>query len=142
MATIPLSLSVSERLDHDVAEQLLGGLRRHNESHTGPYDRQPLTVTARTADGTLAGGVTGFTQWRWLYVDYLWVAEDRRRSGLGSRLLHTAEEEAVRRGCQGARLNTFDFQAPDFYEKHGYRPCGVLEDYPPGHRLIWLRKTL
>ena len=99
-------------------------------------------VTARAPDGTLLGGMTGFTQWQWLYVDYLWVAEDGRRGGLGSRLLRAAEEEAVRRGCGWSRLNTYDFQAPGFYAKHGYEQCGVMEGYPPGHRLIWLRKTL
>ena len=142
MAADGLPLTVTDQLDAAVVDRLFDGLRRHNEVHAGPHDRHPLMITARAPDGALAGGLTGFTQWQWLYVDYLWVAEEKRRSGFGSRLLRAAEEEAVRRGCRWSRLNTYDFQAPGFYAKHGYEQCGVIEGYPPGHRLIWLRKAL
>ena len=57
-------------------------------------------------------------------------------------MLAAAEAEALRRGCRGARLFTYSFQARGFYEKHGYTVFGVLDDFPPGHSQIWLRKTL
>ncbi|WP_448188245.1 GNAT family N-acetyltransferase [Azospirillum sp. sgz301742] len=142
MTTDASPLCVTDQPDPDVAGQLLDGLRRYNAAHTGPHDRQPLMITIRAPDGALAGGMTGFTLWQWLYVDYLWVAEGKRRTGVGSRLLRAAEEEAVRRGCRWSRLNTFDFQAPGFYARHGYEQCGAIEGYPPGHRLLWLRKAL
>ncbi len=137
-----LTLSLSDRLDPDEAGRIHEGLRRFNEPHSGPYDRQDLLVTARAPGGGLAGGLTGLTNWQWLYVDYLWLDEAWRGGGLGSRLLRMAEEEAVRRGCRWSRLYTYDFQAPGFYAKHGYEQWGVLEDYPPGHRQIWFRKAL
>ncbi|WP_109120394.1 GNAT family N-acetyltransferase [Azospirillum sp. TSO22-1] len=142
MPSDSLPLTVADQIDPAVADQLFDGLRAYNEVHAGAFDRQSLMVAAHAPDGALAGGITGFTQWQWLYVDYLWVAEEQRRSGLGSRLLRAAEDEARRRGCRWSRLNTYSFQAPGFYAGHGYEPCGEIEDYPPGHRLIWLRKAL
>jgi ribosomal protein S18 acetylase RimI-like enzyme len=72
----------------------------------------------------------------------LYVPDLLRGQGFGSRLLRQAEEEASRRGCTGAWLDTFSFQAPDFYRRRGYTVFGAIEDYPPGHRRYFLRKSL
>lgn len=137
-----LSLTIADRIDPAVADRLFDGLRAHNEMHAGAINRQPLMVAAHAPDGALAGGLIGLTQWQWLYVDYLWVDGGRRGGGLGARLMRAAEEAAMDRGCRWSRLYTYDFQAPGFYAKLGYEQWGVLEDYPPGHRQIWLRKAL
>lgn len=85
------------------------------------------------ASGDLAGGLVGHTWTTWLHVTYLWVAEAHRGAGLGSHLLSKAESLASEnRGCQAARLETWDFQAPDFYTKQGYEVACVIPDYPPG----------
>ena len=44
-------------------------------------------------------------------------------------------------GCRSAHLDTFSFQAPDFYKKLGYRVFGAI-DYPPDHRRFFLQKRL
>ncbi|MBN1956240.1 MAG: GNAT family N-acetyltransferase, partial [Anaerolineae bacterium] len=62
--------------------------------------------------------------------------------GHGHRLLTAVEDEARRRGAKYAHLDTFSFQAPDFYEQHGYRVFGELEDFPPGHRRYYFTKRL
>ncbi len=136
------TLSLADRLDPAEAGLLHDGLRAYNERFAGPYDRRDLMVTARDAGGTLIGGLTGLTNWEWLYVDYLWIRDDHRRGGLGSRLLKAAEAEAVRRGCRWSRLYTYDFQAPGFYPRQGYEVWAELDGYPPGHRQIWFRKSL
>ena len=70
------------------------------------------------------------------------LPEEARGQGTGRRILIAAEEEAVRRGCRYAWLDTFSFQARGFYEKLGYSVFGTLEDYPAGHSRYFLRKTL
>ena len=107
-----------------------------------PYDRRPLHVFLRDVEGRTMGGLTGETNWQWLYVDCLWLPDDRRGGGWGVRLLEAAEEEARRRGCRHIRLFSYSFQAPGFYEKLGYQVFGVLEGYPPGEKQVWLRKDL
>jgi predicted N-acetyltransferase YhbS len=78
----------------------------------------------------------------WLLINWLWVAEPYRKIGIGSRLLLGAEAAARERHCRGVYLDTFTFQAPQFYARHGYREFGRLSDYPPGHARIWLSKAL
>lgn len=138
----PVGFSLTDRLDPADVRQLYDGLRAYNERHAGPHGGKDLMITARDTDGTLLGGLTGCTNWEWLYVDYLWVRDGRRGGGLGARLLTLAEEEAVRRGCRWSRLYTYDFQAPEFYRKQGYAVWAELDGYPPGHRQIWMRKDL
>ena len=117
-------------------------LTAYNVERSIPYDRLPLCVLVRDGTGELLGGATGYTNWGWLYVDCFWLPEPLRRGGLGARVLAAAEDEARARGCRRARLYTYSFQAQGFYERQGYAVFGVLEDYPPGHRQIWMRKDL
>ena len=62
--------------------------------------------------------------------------------GLGSKLLAEVERTAVEAGCTLIHLDTFDFQAKDFYLRHGYEVFGVLEDCPEGHCRYYLKKKL
>ncbi|WP_371749082.1 GNAT family N-acetyltransferase [Streptomyces sp. NBC_00280] len=109
-----------------------------------PAERElPLHVWALNEDGSLAGGLVGHTWTAWLHVAYLWVDAPHRGSGLGSRLLAEAERKAhEERACTNARLETWDFQAPDFYRKQGYEVVCVIPDYPPGVTEYTLTKRL
>ena len=70
------------------------------------------------------------------------VREQRRRAGVGARLLRAAEDEALRRGCHSAWLDTFSFQALPFYQRHGYTVFGALDRYPTQHTRYFVRKAL
>ncbi|AWW39150.1 MULTISPECIES: GNAT family N-acetyltransferase [Streptomyces] len=109
-----------------------------------PGEREvPLHVWVLDDAGDLAGGLVGHTWATWLHVTYLWVDERHRGAGLGSRLLAEAERVAGQeRGCAASRLETWDFQAPDFYRRHGYDVVCVIPGYPPGITEFTLTKRL
>jgi len=77
-----------------------------------------------------------------LYIDVLFTISDSRAKGFGSRLLTYVEKEAKQLGATLAHLDTFDFQAKDFYIKHGYEVFGVLDDCPQGHKRYYMKKAL
>jgi GNAT superfamily N-acetyltransferase len=120
-------------------EALLRGLVAFNEPFLGRPDFRQLAVLARHA-GDLVGGLIGETGRGFLFVDLFWLAEGWRGQGLGSRLLHAAETEAKTRGCHSAWLDTYDFQARPFYERHGFRLFGELDGFANGHRRFYLVK--
>lgn len=120
------------------ASPVLAALRKTPAAH-----EVPLHLWALDDSGGLAGGLVGHTWAAWLHVAYLWVDARHRGAGLGSRLLRRAERTARdERGCRGARLETWDFQAPEFYRKHGYKVVCAIPDYPPGITEYTLIKPL
>lgn len=90
----------------------------------------------------ILGGLWGSTNWGYLNVNLLAVKESLRGQGYGTKLMQRAEDLSRQRGCHSAFLNTFSFQAPDFYERLGYRVFGQLPDFPPGHKRIFMSKKL
>lgn len=123
-------------------EVILRGLVAFNEAKAPGADFRPLAVLVKGETGAVLGGLAGWTAWRWLYVRLFWLPETLRGRGLGREVLVRAEREALARGCHAAWLDSFAFQAPGFYQRCGYSVFGVLDDYPPGHRRFFLRKTL
>ncbi|MFF7446238.1 MULTISPECIES: GNAT family N-acetyltransferase [unclassified Streptomyces] len=126
------------RADNTAASPVLRALRGT------PGERElPLHVWALHGTGELAGGLVGHTWTTWLHVTYLWVDERWRGAGLGSRLLAHAETLArEERGCLDSRLETWDFQAPEFYRRQGYDVVCVIPDYPPGITEYTLTKRI
>ena len=117
-------------------------LNQFNCAHVGDDGHTPLHLIEYDADGSIIGGLLGGTYWGWMYIDILWVREDHRRQGVGSRLLTEAEKEAMRRGCHHVHVDTMSWQAPKFYQKHGYEVIGVLPDIPSGNQKYLLMKEL
>lgn len=123
-------------------EFIRSALTEFNNGIVGADGHTPLNLVEYDGDGNIIGGLLGGTYWGWTYVDILWVREDHRRKGIGSRLLMAAEKEAIRRGCHHVHLDTMSWQAPDFYKKHGYEVIGVLPDIPEGREKYLLTKAL
>ena len=90
----------------------------------------------------IAGIKAEIYHWGILYIDVLYVDERYRGKGLGSALLKKVETEAKQTEVTLIHFDTFDFQAKDFYLKHGYEIFGILEDCPPGHKRYYLKKNL
>ncbi len=80
--------------------------------------------------------------WNVMYIDVLWIDEAHRKQGLGVKLLKEIERVAIEKKCTLIHLDTFDFQAKDFYVNQGYEIFGVLEDCPKNHCRYYLKKKL
>ncbi|MDN0075644.1 GNAT family N-acetyltransferase [Crenobacter sp. SG2303] len=128
--------------DPQAREVIQSGLQAFNIEQIGPYSYQGFELYAHDDTGQVVGGMFGYSGMGWLYIDYLWLHATQRSAGLGTHLLALAEEEARSRGCIGLFLYTYNFQAPDFYQKQGYQLMGVLEDCPPGYQRLYLKKRL
>jgi GNAT superfamily N-acetyltransferase len=135
-------LRVESRVENDDIHALEDRLYEVNLARTGRTDGSMLGIFVRDAEGALRAGLYGHTWGGWLEVRALWVREEERGRGLGSRLLAAAEAEARARGCHTAILETHSFQAPEFYRRHGYEVYAEHVGYPPGHSKLYLKKHL
>ena len=136
-------IEVSDQPNPD-AERILGcGLAAFNEAVTGYNDRRLLTVLIKAPDTQqVLGGITGKTTLGMAFLDLFHLPDSLRGTGLGSQLLQAFEDEARRRGCANAVLYTLSFQAPGFYEKHGWVRFGEIPCEPQGSSRVFLSKVL
>lgn len=125
----------------DIAE-LEDSIHAFNVERTGIDDGRLLAIVLRDPDGCLQAGLHGHTWGGCCEVKVLWIAEAHRGRGLGTRLLQAAEHEARARGCSRMVLASHSFQAPEFYEKHGFRRIAAIAEYPAGHSQVLLLKAL
>ena len=124
-------------------EKFIGDrLAEYNAREAGPDNHQPLNVFLRGEQGQLIGGLLGGTYWGWLVIEILWLSKEVRGQGYGRKMVQMAEQEAIKRGCRHAHLDTMSFQAPDFYTRLGYSEFGKLEGLPTRHSRHYLQKQL
>jgi GNAT superfamily N-acetyltransferase len=122
---------------------ILTPLRAYNVSQAGDAGAEKFALLVRDEDGDqVLGGLHGKLLYRWMFIELLAVPEQARGQGLGTRLMTMAEELARDKGCVGIWLDTFDFQAPEFYRALGYSEFAQINDYPPGHRRFFFQKRL
>jgi GNAT superfamily N-acetyltransferase len=131
----------AEPLPQDLAF-LSGNLTAFNDADVGASGRKPLAVFVRDEHSVIVAGISGYTAWGWLYVQWLWVDERLRGRRVAADMLEAAEQEAVARGCHGAWIDTFNPIAEKVYRRQGYEPFGKLPDFPAGRSRVFLQKKL
>ena len=123
--------------------QIIGDLiRTYNRSKREVAESEPLNLYIEDEHGEIMAGLVAETFGNWLEIEYLFVKEDLRGQGIGSQLLQRAESEAKKRNCRFAFVNTYQFQAPAFYQKHGYKEVFTLKDYPYTGQRHYYQKDL
>lgn len=138
--TLRIELSQTNTEEERLA--ILAPLHAYNVAKAGIAKSEPLTLLVRDEHDVILGGLYGRLVCQWLFIDLLAVPEQGRGQGIGSKLMQMAEDLARENGCIGIWLDTFDFQAPEFYKKLGFSQFGELVDYPPGHKRHFFQKRL
>jgi len=134
---------ITDSVDEQMIETLSEGLNGFNDEVTGYADRQPLAVILKDPESDrVLGGVTGRSSLGLLFLDLFYLPESLRGSGLGTQILKMFEDEGRRRGCRSAVLYTISFQAPKFYERHGWVAFGEIACDPPGTSRVFMTKSL
>ena len=123
--------------------QKIGELvRSYNRSKREAAESEPLNLYVEDDSGELLAGLVAETFGNWLEIEYLFVQEELRGQGIGSQLLQQVESEAKKRNCRYVFVNTYQFQAPAFYQKHDYQEVFTLKDYPCTGQRHYYQKDL
>lgn len=131
-----------DRASGSEAELVCSNLQAFNRNAVGEISFSSIQLVVKDGAGRLIGGAIAEVALGWLEVVVLWVDEGARGNGIGSRLLAACEENAASLGAHSARLDTFDWQALDFYSRSGYTIFGELADYPQGRKRYFMSKSL
>ncbi len=130
--------------DAGLAAVLDAGLDAYNFAATGTSSADQGHFSVKVVDeaGEIVGGLTA---WYWAGlcgISMLWVRAESRQDGWGTKILLAAEEEARRYGCDRVCVSSFTFQAPAFYQRHGYVETGRTLGIPGGAEDVHLFKSL
>ncbi len=137
---------VIKESNKEEVELIIDGIVNYNLSKVPLIQESPfiwINRVIKDKNGEVIAGVNSKMYcWNCLYIDVLWVKEDHRKDGLGSKLLKEVEKISRKKGCYLIHLDTFDFQAKDFYMKHGYVIFGTLDQCPKGHKRYFMEKRI
>src|SRR5215813_13663114 len=130
-------IELEENPDIDELRIVLDGVRRFNREQSGNERPRPVACFLRD-DGRIVGGVQGSLWGLSVHIDALWVDDEHRSHGYGSKLMRAIEEYAVAHDHPLVYLETTSFQALPFYRKLGYEIFGELPEISRGHTLYFL----
>lgn len=132
---------VDHNPSHSDNEVVKEGLISSYEAQFGERDKE-FSVFLKNDLGNVFGGILAMFDSEALYIEALWIEEHLRKQGHGKKLLAAVEGEAIKKGCKFSLVDTWDFQAEEFYLKNGYKKIGELKNYWHGHSKLFLRKKL
>jgi len=126
----------------DDFESLSKGLLSHHESQGHKRIWEKYCIFLKDKSGKAHAGIIVTFLWNGMHIDSLWVDESLRGNDYGTKLMKMVEEAAIKKKCTIAYTDTFTWQAPEFYEKLGYKIYGRLEEFPEGNSLSYYYKRL
>ncbi len=138
-----MKIIYNDELEKKYKQQVIKGLdnearrKRNISSDTGSFSFVMLDE-----GDEFVGGMQGHTYYGCCHIDLLYIREDRRKQGHGAKFLQQAEDIARKRNCAFMTVNTMDFQAKPFYEKHGFNLEFTRHGYEKNSLLFTLRKEL
>lgn len=139
-----MKISTKNKITPELQESIIEMLVQYNSGkiNNSKYVNEPLEIIIEDDNKNILGGIYGRSIWGTLEIKTFVVKESHRNQGIGSKLITEAEKEALKRKCNFITLDTFSFQAPEFYEKKGFKKIGTETNYPQGHEKYYYRKKL
>ncbi len=125
-----MTIEILQNPDKALTDFLDDRIAEFNWANWEVSERLPLAVQLKNKKGELIAGAAGRTFGNWLQLSTLWVSEELRGQNMGSQILEAIEQAARERGCIMCIVDTLNFQAMPFYEKHAYKTQWIQENYP------------
>jgi ribosomal protein S18 acetylase RimI-like enzyme len=127
---------------HKTIQFLEDKIYEYNSSKTHVDDGCLFSRIVKSGDKEIIAGIAGWTWTGICEITQLWVDRKIRGRGIGKILLEAAELEARCKGCRTILIKSYSFQAPHFYEKHGYKTEHIINGFPEGHGYHILTKQI
>ena len=88
-----------------------------------------IVVILKDHDETVVGGAITSMKFGVMHLEVLWVDDKYRGLGYGRDLVLEAERIGKEKGYITSQTWTFSFQAPEFYQRIGYKILGIFDGY-------------
>jgi GNAT superfamily N-acetyltransferase len=89
----------------------------------------------------ILGIICGDIMWGVLHIELLMIKPEHRKLGLGRELYGNVVDLAKETNCSMMTVETFDFQAPEYWQNKGFKIDFARPGYQ-GNTLYYLSKSL
>ena len=129
-------------LTPELKQWIIDGFAKHAIDQTG-IDGKAEEIPFEIRDGhNLVGCVAVQIFWGQLHIKKLFVEENYRGKGFAKALMEHAFEFGRLKECNFAFVETMNFQAPDFYQKLGFKIDFIRDRYAKETSFYYLSKEL
>jgi ribosomal protein S18 acetylase RimI-like enzyme len=123
-----MEIKYTENITQEIEAKMSEGLGKYEEQKGVDLNYKKFAFVLSDNSGKIFGGLTGYTAFKEVYIDDLWVDESLRGKGFGKSLLQAVEKHFTGHGFDNMNLVTNGFQAPEFYKKCGFELEFVREN--------------
>ncbi len=130
-------------LTPELKQWIMDGFAKHAIDQTGIDGLKEEVVLFEIREGkNLVGCVALQIFWEQLHIKYLFVEEAYRAQGFARALMEHAFKFGKTNACHFAFVETMNFQAPDFYQKLGFKIDFIRDGYAKETSFYYLSKEL
>lgn len=129
-------------LSADEVDAIEDRIYDHNSTSIGCADAQGIGFVIKDEIGEIIAAISGYTWANTSELKQMWVDKPYRGRGYARALIDAFIAEARLRAVRRIWVASYDFQAPQLYEKAGFVRMAAFEGWPDGHTNVILCKIL
>ena len=122
-----LNIEYIENLDENFYKLIDEEFNKYAIKNDVKCNYAPFNFIARE-DNIVIGIITGHSYYKEVHIGNLIILEEYRNKYIGSKLIETVEDYFRDKGFENINLTTYEFQAPEFYQKCGYEVEYIREN--------------
>ena len=111
-----IKIEYKAELDDEIYKMLDNEFNKYADKNGVTCNYKPFNFIAQEND-EVVGIITGHSYYKEIYISELIILEQYRNKHIGSDLVKSVEEYFKNKGFENINLNTYGFQAPEFYKK-------------------------
>lgn len=134
-----MSYHIDRQLNDDDKARVKAGFALYAQAHIGA-SRLTHDWVMRDDTGKCIGHIQLIEVGQEGYIKLLWVDEQHRGLGYASKLVSLVEDYATKAEYNCLWVDTYAYQAPEFYQKCGFVKICEVPAYQAGHARIFFKK--
>ncbi|MBT3260952.1 GNAT family N-acetyltransferase [bacterium] len=116
-----MKIEYTENIGKEIEDALSNVFCSYAKKEGIEVNYKSFSFLIRDNNEKLIGGIVARAIYKEIHVEDLWVDEKYRGQGYGKQLLDKVWEKFSNQGYDNLNLDTYRFQAPDFYQKYGFK---------------------
>lgn len=122
-----LNIEYKDSLNDNLCNMIDSEFNKYAEKNSVICNYKSFNFIAKDNE-KIIGIITGHSYYKEVYISNLIIFDEYRNKRIGTKLIKTVEDYFKDKGFENINLTTYDFQAPEFYKKCGFKVEFIREN--------------